>query len=206
MMSGLMLIFLFIAISFMIETESQKQEMRDIAISYRDTKANLNETLYEEFENDLERWNANITEDNHIVFASPELLFEVSKSKITDEFKTILEEFFARYITVLTAKGYKNEILEVKVEGHTSKRWDSATSPQEIYLNNMKLSQNRAYEVLVFCYSLKDNVINENRVWIQKHFRANGMAFSQLKDVEKARRVEFSITLKSEDKVYKILK
>jgi len=206
MMSGLMLIFLFIAISFMIETESQKQEMRDVAISYRDTKANLNETLYNEFEKDLDRWDASITEDNHIVFSSPELLFEVSKSDIKDEFKTILEAFFARYITILTSKEYKGEILEVKVEGHTSKRWDSATSPQEIYLKNMKLSQSRAYKVLAFCYSLKDDVINKNRVWIEKHFRANGMAFSQLKGIAKARRVEFSVTLKSEDKVYKILK
>ena len=206
MMSGLMLIFLFIAISFMIETESQKQEMKDVAISYRDTKANLNETLYNEFEKDLEHWDATITKDNHIVFSSPELLFRVSKSDIKDEFKTILKAFFARYITILTSKEYKNEILEVKVEGHTSNRWDSATSPEEIYLNNMLLSQNRAFKVLAFCYSLKDDAIKQNRAWIEKHFRANGMAFSQLKDGSRARRVEFSVTLKSEDKVYEILK
>ena len=58
MMSGLMLVFLFIAISFMVKVEEQMQVMKDIAIEYRDTKANLNEALFEKFENDLLSWDA----------------------------------------------------------------------------------------------------------------------------------------------------
>jgi len=69
----------------------------------------------------------------------------------------------------------------------------------------MQLSQSRAYEVLSFCYSLEDETIKENRTWLQKNFRANGMAFSKLKEKDKARRVEFSIEMKSENKVYEIL-
>ena len=206
MMSGLMLVFLFIAISFMIEVESEKKEMKDVAISYRDTKSNLNEALYTEFENDLERWGATITKDNSITFYSPDILFEVSKSDIKDEFKIVLEQFFSRYIKVLTSAEYKDEIKELRVEGHTSDKWGSVLSAKEIYLKNMKLSQSRAYEVLSFCYSLENESIKENRVWLEKYFRANGMAFSKLKTKEKARRVEFSIEMKSEDKVYEILK
>ena len=206
MMSGLMLVFLFIAISFMIEVESEKQEMKDIAISYRDTKANLNEALYAEFENDLQAWGASLTKDNSITFHSPDVLFEVSKSDITDDFKSILEEFFVRYVKVLTSKEYKDEIKELRVEGHTSDKWGSVLSEKEIYLKNMKLSQSRAYNVLSYCYSLEGKTIKENRSWLEKHFRANGMAFSKLKEKDKARRVEFSIEMKSEDKVYEILK
>lgn len=206
MMSGLMLIFLFIAISFMIKVESEKQVMKDVAIEYRDTKANLNETLFSEFQNDLKDWNATITKDNSIVFSSPEVLFEVSKSEIKDKFKTILEEFFSRYLTILTSTEYKDEIKELRVEGHTSKKWQNATSKKEIYLKNMQLSQDRAYEVLSYCYSLDEETIQQNRPWLEKHFRANGMAFSKLKDKEKARRVEFTVQMKSEDKVYEILK
>ncbi|QSZ42345.1 OmpA family protein [Sulfurimonas aquatica] len=206
MMSGLMLVFLFIAISFMIEVEKEKQGMKDIAISYRDTKANLNEALYSEFENDLEAWGATITQENSITFNSPEVLFEVSKSNIKNDFKTILEEFFVRYVKVLTSKEYKDEIKELRVEGHTSDKWGNILSEKEIYLKNMQLSQSRAYEVLSYCYSLEDETIKENRTWLEKHFRANGMAFSKLKKNDKARRVEFSIQMKSEDKVYEILK
>lgn len=206
MMSGLMLVFLFIAISFMIEVESEKQKMKDIAIEYRDTKANLNEVLYAEFENDLQTWDASITKDNSIMFNSPDVLFEVSKSEIKDEFKIILEEFFSRYMKILTSKEYKDDIKELRVEGHTSDKWGSVLSEKEIYLKNMQLSQSRAYEVLSYCYSLEDETIKENRTWLEKHFRANGMAFSKLKEKEKARRVEFSIEMKSESKVYEILK
>jgi chemotaxis protein MotB len=206
MMSGLMLVFLFIAISFMIKVESEKQEMKDVAISYRDTKANLNEALFAEFENDLENWDASISQENIISFHSPDVLFEVSKSELKDEFKTVLDDFFPRYINILTSKEYLSEIKELRVEGHTSDKWAESSSRQEIYLKNMRLSQERAYEVLSYCYSLEKKTIQEKSVWLEKNFRANGMAFSKLKEDEKARRVEFNIELKSEDTVYKILK
>ncbi len=204
-MSGLMLVFLFIAIGFMIEVESEKQKMEDVTASYRDTKADLNEILYAEFEKDLHLWEATITKDNSVVFHSPKVLFKISKSDINNEFKTILEDFFPRYIKILTLEKYKNEIKEVRVEGHTSDTWGILTSKKDIYLNNMQLSQARAYEVLSYCYSLDDERIIEHRQWLETNFRANGMAFSKLKEKEKARRVEFTIQMKSEDKLLEIL-
>ncbi len=206
MMSGLMLVFLFIAISFMIRVEAEKQEMKDVAISYRDTKANLNEALFEEFQSDLKTWNASITKDNSIVFSSPEVLFKVSKSDINDEFKIILQQFFSRYLKILTSPEYVDEIQELRVEGHTSQSWKNATSQKEIYLQNMLLSQERAYKVLSYCYSLDNESVVKNREWLEKYFRANGMAFSKLRDEKTARRVEFTIQMKSEDRVYEILK
>lgn len=203
MMSGLMLVFLFIAVGFMIEMQSQKDEMKDIAISYRDAKANLNEALHEEFEDDLKEWNADITKDNAVVFSSPDVLFEVSSSEINPEFKKVLAEFFPRYIKILSQ--FKDEIKELRVEGHTSDTWEAASSKKEIYLNNMKLSQKRAFSVLAYCYSLEDEVTKENRAWLEKFFRASGMAFAELKEIEKARRVEFVIAMKSEERVYEIL-
>lgn len=206
MMSGLMLVFLFIAIGFMIEMQSKNDSLKEIASSYRDTKANLNEALYDEFEDDFKKWDANITKDNAIVFNSPEVLFDVSKSDMHDTFKAVLKDFFSKYIKILSSKEYKNDIKEVRVEGHTSDTWAATSSKEEIYLNNMKLSQERAYKVLFYCYSLEDEVTRENRPWIEQFFRANGMAFSKLKKSDKARRVEFTILMQSEDKVYKILK
>jgi len=206
MMSGLMLVFLFIAIGFMIEMQSQKDAMKDVASSYRDTKANLNETLYDKFEDDLKLWDANITKDNAIVFNSPKVLFGVNSSKLKPEFKTVLADFFPRYVNILTSKDYINEIEEVRVEGHTSNIWATSSSQKEIYLNNIKLSQNRAFEVLAYCYSLENSTIKQNRAWIEQFFRADGMAFAKMKELKNARRVEFRVVLKSEDKVLKILK
>jgi len=206
MMSGLMLIFLFIAIGFMIKVQSQKDAMVDVAASYRDSKANLNEAIYSEFETDLQKWDAHITKDNAVVFNSPKVLFEVNSSKIKPEFKRVLEDFFSRYLNILTSKSYIDEIKEVRVEGHTSNIWAASSSQKEIYLNNIKLSQSRAFEVLAYCYSLENNITKQNRTWIEKFFRADGMAFAKMKEFKNARRVEFRVVLKSEDKVLKILK
>ena len=205
MMSGLMLIFLFIAISFMVKIDHEKQQMKDVVIEYRDVKVNLNEALYSEFENDLERWSASITKDNTVVFDSPEVLFDVSKSSIKDEFKMILADFFPRFIKILNSKEYKKKIQELRVEGHTSKTWKNTTSKKEIYLRNMQLSQERAYSVLSYCYSLEDNETTKNRNWLEKYFRANGMAFSKVRDKLSARRVEFVVQMKSEESVYEVL-
>ena len=161
MMSGLMLIFLFIAIGFMIKVQSQKDAMVDVAASYRDSKANLNEAIFSEFETDLQKWDAHITKDNAVVFNSPKVLFGVNKSDINPNFQAVLKEFFPRYVKILTSKEYKDEILEVRVEGHTSNTWATTSSKEEIYLNNMKLSQDRAYKVLSYCYSLEDKVTKE---------------------------------------------
>lgn len=206
MMSGLMLVFLFIAIGFMIEVESQKDAMKSVAESYRDSKANLNENLYEEFEQDLKKWDAQITKDNTVVFNSPDVLFAVNKSDINNGFKTVLKDFFPRYLSIITSAQYINEIKEVRVEGHTSNEWGKNTSKEDIYLNNMKLSQSRSFKVLSFCYALNNPVVIQNRSWLESYFRASGMAFAKLKKSSNSRRVEFTLQMKSEDRVYEILK
>ena len=215
MMSGLMLVFLFISISFMIQVQSDKDKMKDIAQSYKDTKVNLNEDLHSEFLEDMKKWDASITKDNTIVFHSPEVLFEVNKSAISEDFKAILDDFFPRYLKILISKKYKDNIQDMKVEGHTSNDWISSISKEKIYLKNMQLSQKRAYIVLSYCYSLDNDFVKQNRIWLEKYFRANGMAFAKLKykdinstivDQKSSRRVEFSVQMKTEDKIYEVLK
>jgi len=235
MMSGLMLIFMFIAISFMIQVQEDKnkteeinrdleqlikqakkdkEKIENIAKTYYKDKEELNRDLTAEFEKDLEEWEAEITKDNIIVFNSPTVLFNTGKSSIKKNFKNILNNFFPRYIKTLSSKKYKNEIDEIRIEGHTSNIWNKGLKQRVTYLKNMKLSQNRANNVLAYCYSLKNNIIQENIKWLEKHFRANGMAFSKLKyldkkhslvDLIKSKRVEFRVQMKTEEKIYKIL-
>jgi len=140
-----------------------------------------------------------------VVFSSPEVLFAVNKSEINGAFKKILQDFFPRYLKILSEHEYKAEIEELRVEGHTSKTWKNALTQKELYLKNMQLSQNRAYRVLSFCYGLDDSIIDENREWLEKYFRENGMAFAKLQEHNNSRRVEFKVELKSESRVYEIL-
>ena len=206
MMSGLMLIFMFIAISFMIQVQEDKDKMKEIAITYSKDKKELNYDLKQEFSNDLERWEAEITDDNVFIFNSPHVLFDIGEHKIRNNFKSILDDFFPRYINVLTSKKYINEIDEIRVEGHTSDTWGSSKSSEEIYLENMWLSQNRANNVLAYCYSINNSTVKDNTKWLEKTFRANGMAFAKMRETAvKSRRVEFKIKMKTEEKIYKIL-
>lgn len=188
-MSALMMIFMFIAIAFMYQLQSEKEIY----------KIDLNKALHKEFDKDLNRWEAEITEDNIMRFNAP---FESGSSALPHKYNTILYEFFPRYIKVLTLKQFKDEISEIRVEGHTSYGWGEKTSNKDIYINNMNLSQKRASNVLSYCYLLKDKIIIDNIKWIQTNLRANGMAFSNLlykdkeekiQDKEKSRRVEFKV-------------
>jgi len=206
MMSGLMLIFMFIAISFMIQVQEDKDKMKEIAITYSKDKRELNHDLKKEFSHNLEQWEAEITDDNVFIFNSPHVLFNIGEDTIRNKFGTILNDFFPRYINVLTSKKYINEIDEIRVEGHTSKTWGTSSSPKETYLNNMSLSQNRANNVLAYCYSINNPMIKNNKKWFEKTFRANGMAFAKMRETAiKSRRVEFKIKMKTEEKIYKIL-
>ncbi len=217
-MSALMMIFLFIAIAFLYQLEKNKvkenykeKKLKETFISklkkeeaknkkrefYR---ANLNKILHQEFDKDLTKWNAIITDNDIFRFNAP---FKTGSSVIPDSFQKILEEFFPRYIKVLTQNNFKNEIDEIRVEGHTSNVWGKNSSKEEIYLNNMHLSQLRANNVLSFCYKIDNNIIKDNRIWLEKLLRANGMSFSKpiyiasnIVDLDKSKRVEFRVIAK----------
>jgi len=212
-MSALMMIFMFIAVTFLFQLENEKEvfkvnektwieKKRRIGKNEKEVfKVNLNEVLHQEFGNDLYRWKATITPDNIVRFDSP---FGTGESEVPDAFKLILDEFFPRYIALLTQPLFKNEILEVRVEGHTSRDWGTIEDPKKVYLYNMDLSQKRASNVLAYCYNLYEDSIIRNRQWLEEKLRANGMAFAKLlysddgvtQDQNRSKRVEFMVITK----------
>lgn len=196
-MSALMMIFMFISIAFMYQLENEKELYR----------IKLNTALHKEFDKDLENWKAEITVDNIFRFKSP---FERGHSQIPNNFYIILDNFSPRYINLLTLPIFKSEIDEVRIEGHTSNGWGKTSTRKENYLNNMHLSQERANNVLSYLYELNSTSIEDNREWLEKHLRANGMAFSNLlyldkkekiEDMNNSRRVEFRVIAKEHNQI-----
>jgi len=228
MMSGLMMVFLFIAVAFMINAEADrtqaiadkqqadkdKNKVTDIANAYSDTKVKLNEALHNEFDEDLHRWGAVLDDDNNTIrFNEPSVLFEASKSDLKQAFKDILNDFFPRYIDVLTKPKFINDIIELRIEGHTSSRWKKDTSNEISYINNAWLSQSRAFSVLRYVFLLPYTQVDDNRKWLISVLRANGLSYSKLiktkdgvEDRKKSRRVEFRIITNTEQKIKQILK
>jgi chemotaxis protein MotB len=166
MMSALMMVFMFISIAFLAQLEQ----------SHMTFTKTLNSALHAEFDQDLTRWKAQITGNNVVRFHAP---FIVGSTTIPDAFQGVLKEFCPRYIKVLVQDDFFDGIQEVKVEGHTSKGWNKHTSPESSFINNIELSQQRAINVLSFCYLLEDQNISLNREWLEKYFHANGLASSK---------------------------
>lgn len=204
------MVFLFIAIVFMIQTEREKRAMTEIALTYERSKAALNEDLHEEFKNDLEKWGAEILDDNTVRFKEPDVLFARSSSRIKPVFKEILNDFFPRYIQILSRDKYKNDIEEVRIEGHTSSIWGRDTTEEQSYLKNARLSQDRSFSVLRYTFMLPQ--VKKHRDWLIGVMRANGLSYARLiykdnnkEDYARSRRVEFRVKTKTEEKIYTIL-
>ena len=190
-MAALMMIFMFISIAFLYQILNEKEIY----------KVSLNKALHEEFDKDLQEWKAIITDDNIMRFNAP---FKPGSNALPIEFSLILADYFPRYIKVLSNEKFKDEIEEIRVEGHTSNGWGSVINKKKVYLKNMHLSQERASNVLTYCYDLNNSIITTNLNWLQNNLRANGMSFSKLlhkkdsdeEDRDRSRRVEFKVLTK----------
>ncbi|VVH65618.1 hypothetical protein BSPLISOX_3065 [uncultured Gammaproteobacteria bacterium] len=202
------MVFLFVAVLFMSEVQKEQKAIKEIAEGYQNIQQQLYEDLKKEFKKDLEIWDAEILKDNTIRFKSPEILFDTNSSKIKELFKNVLDDFFPRYLEILTNNKYKKQIKEIRIEGHTSSVWKNATRGQS-YINNMSLSQNRAKSVLAYSYNIVKSA--NNKVFLENVFRANGMSFSNLilknekEDIQASQRVEFRAVTKAEERIYEII-
>lgn len=210
LMSVLMMIFLFIAISYMQTVEQDKEFVEKVAVAYRDTRNDLYTELAAEFKDDLPKWKAVIeAETLTIRFEEPDVLFGVGSSYLSGKFEHILDDFFPRYVKIISAAKYQDSIEEIRIEGHTSSEWNGEARGMEAYFNNMALSQNRTRSVLKYCL----NLVHEPKtlVWSREHITANGLSSSRLirnnvgiEDKRKSRRVEFRTKTNAEKKVFEI--
>lgn len=218
MMAGIMMIFLLIMVSFMLITQDAQKDLKiqnqklkalneamsAIAKNYENLQQELYEALMKEFKKDLKKWDAQIDVDNTIRFNEPEVLFDTGAKQVKKRFKDILDDFFPRYVRILSLPKFKDNIEEIRIEGHTSQSWYSAQTLEDRYLGNAELSQARALEVLKYCFNL--NSINKHKEWLIGVFRANGLSFAKhLGNEVKSRRVEFRVITKANDDLLKIL-
>ncbi|SMG66090.1 conserved hypothetical protein [methanotrophic bacterial endosymbiont of Bathymodiolus sp.] len=113
MMAGLMMVFLFIAVLFMSEVKKEQKAIKEIAEGYQNIQQQLYEDLKKEFKEDLKIWDAEILKDNTIRFKSLEILFDTNSSNIKGIFKNVLDDFFPRYLYILTNNKYKNKLKKL---------------------------------------------------------------------------------------------
>jgi len=208
MMAGLMVIFMFISIAYISTYKTQNNQIREIAKSWESREEEIYQELRDEFKNDLDELTAEIIKESLLIrFNSPKIGFEKGEHEIPPKFRDILDEFFPRYIRVLTPFKEQGVLEEIRIEGHTSPEWEDASSEEEAYFKNMELSQKRTRAVLKYALGL---VAPEDQAWLRKLLTANGLSSSRpvrgaASDPERSRRVEFRVRTKVRSEIKRIL-
>jgi outer membrane protein OmpA-like peptidoglycan-associated protein len=118
-MTGLMVIFMFIAIAYMVEAEEKQEERDKMFEEFMVTKETLYSELDSVFRDDFKKWDVELDKDLSIKFTNPQILFTSGEARIRSRFKEILDSFFPRYLAVIMQPKYQNKIAEVRIEGHT---------------------------------------------------------------------------------------
>jgi outer membrane protein OmpA-like peptidoglycan-associated protein len=201
LMAALLLIFVLLLSATLLNL----QERAEMAENYKDVKKEIYDELIKEFKDDLKDWNANIDEKDLLIrFSGPRVEFDFGNSEVKPQFKEILSDFFPRYVRIITLTKFKDNIEEIRIEGHTDNKGT--------YFNNMELSQNRTRSVLNFVLE-NTNYEPSEKSWIQLNLTANGLSYSKPiadNDTEqgqkKNRRVEFRIRTNAEKQIDEMLK
>jgi outer membrane protein OmpA-like peptidoglycan-associated protein len=215
-MTGLMMVFMLIAIVFMIQVEAlmrkaekQAQQMKEVAVLYDETRQQLYADLKSAFAADLPRWRASLNQDLAIRFEEPDVLFDTGKAELKPQFKKILDDFFPRYVRII--EKYKDSIEEIRIEGHTSKIWNAQTNDDDSYFKNMELSQGRTRSTLQYVLLL--GAVAPQRNWLTAKLTANGLSSSRLRfnpdgseNLQASQRVEFRVRTNAEARLGEILR
>lgn len=209
LMTGLMVIFLFIAIAYISQVQEQTVNIRE----YADIKKNLHDKLVKEFAQDTAEWKMSIDSTLSLKFTKAETLFPQGQAEITPEFQEILSKFLPKYFDILLKDSMRTHIVEVRIEGHT----DDVPYPKydpDPYIANVILSQQRSLNVLRFFRKLPEfaRYSDEEKELLNYWFTANGLSFGKALDkdgnykyishqdidCDKSRRVEFRVITDSD--------
>lgn len=222
LMAALCCIFLLFLVVTIIKLNQQKAEYsakNGIAENYRSKQKKLYSDLQDEFKEDLKNWDAYITPDLTIHFRNYEALFKANDDKLQPKFESILKELFPRLVKILIKDDYIDEILEIRIEGHTARADESIrkglSTVESDYEEGVNLSQRRTTKVLLHCLSiiLPYGMLNNESYWewVRKRIIAVGYSNSLpvinkdgTIDYEASRRVEIKIKTKAESVITEI--
>jgi outer membrane protein OmpA-like peptidoglycan-associated protein len=175
----------------------------------RETEQRLSERLEGAMGSKLKEWNAKFDPKTLTLrFADPNMLFEVGSAKLRPTFEALLSQLVPEYLKVLHE--FKNDIEEVRIEGHTSSEWGTEKGLYA-YFNNMALSQERTRAVLEYGLT-KTNTPEPVVQWGRERITANGLSSSRprelasgVEDPDASRRVEFRVLMKAKEQLLQII-
>ncbi len=197
MMSGLMMVILFIAIVYI-------NNIGRYFDAVSDAQSKICNDLQREFANNIDEWSLQICEDGLVVRFQNESIFPPNDSEPSLEFQQILASFYPRFMEIIWNNN--EDISELRIEGHTSSEGLPQQDLFQAYLHNTELSQDRSRNVMNFVLSLSDIASNnEYMTWSFNNTTAHGLSSSELildgnaEDRERSRRVEFRLATTAQE-------
>ncbi|WP_287770456.1 OmpA family protein [Megasphaera sp.] len=212
LMSGLLVLFLFIAILMNQGLSEAQDEIKKITGASNEVRRELQESIKQNFSaEEIKRYN--LDQENNVGAASFDKgdgRFLVGSSELTPEFRATLQVFLPKYIKSISDIYEKDpdKIKEIRIEGHTSTEWFANNNGQlvtanDAYIKNMELSQNRTRAIIQYALSLPELVPYHSL--IKEKLTANGLSSSQIikkedgsEDFDASRRIEFKVVVNDE--------
>jgi outer membrane protein OmpA-like peptidoglycan-associated protein len=215
MMAALCCVFVLICVTVMVRLTEQKAEFQrqnKKANSYYAMRTDLYEKLMETFKDEVNSGKVSIDEKTlTISFKNPDVLFEMNDTKLRDEYKQTLNDFFPKLVKLLYTSTYtvdgvekpiKDEIEEIRIEGHTAT--SVKLTAKENYERGMETSQERTRNILNHCINsevINKKIPNEQMNWIKKNIAAIGYSNSRhitypdtnIENQDASRRVDFRL-------------
>lgn len=109
-MTSLMLIFLFIAVYFIVSTK----DIIDFPKVFQKNEVLLHAELNKVLKNNLTNWGAELDTTGLVRFNNSQFVqFETGSSKLSPQFEKVIDEFFKNYLTVVMKPEIEKNIKEI---------------------------------------------------------------------------------------------
>lgn len=142
---------------------------------------------------------ATVDPNNGDIILDSAVFFDTARSTIKEEGQALLNSFIPVYLDVLLREEYADYLGEIIIEGHT----DSSGA----YNTNLKLSQDRALQVALYCLNMP-SLTHAQKARLQQILTAKGRSYADLvynadgtENAEASRRVEFKFSLKDTEMI-----
>ncbi len=188
-----------------LDAATAKLEEQQLALATQaqriDDLIGIRTTMIRELSASLTAANMKATVDPNTgdIVLDSSVFFETGKSVIKEEGQQLLNRFIPVYLDVLLRDKYSNYLGEIIIEGHT----DSSGS----YQSNLKLSQDRALQVALYCLNMP-SLSPQQKLKLQEILTAKGRSYSDLvynadgtENPDASRRVEFKFSLKDAEMI-----
>jgi chemotaxis protein MotB len=197
------------AAQLLLAQQQQKLDAQQQALSTQagriDALIGIRKTMITDLSATLARSgiDAKVDESGNIVLNSS-VFFESNKSTILPEGQALLNRFIPVYLGVLLQDKYADYLGEIIIEGHT----DSTGT----YEKNLKLSQDRALQVALYCLEMP-SLTPQQKAKLQQIMTARGRSYSDpvydaygMEDKDASRRVEFKFRLKDAEMMEELIR